>query len=280
MKVEYIFFMGTGKVGSDCLRILKNASGMVPLQCLSVEVEQIPTMEPLCRKLDVPYVRLSPLELKEYILQHKGQIIVISAHNEFLFPKEIVEQPNIRIINFHNAYLPDYRGRNAPTWEIYEDASYGGATWHVVDATVDTGGIIVQEKVAIEKDETALSLLMKCAKAGISLMREHVNEFLCGKYKAVLPDREGKLYLAKNLPNNGFLDTAWDIEQAYRFLRSMDYRPMDIMPLPKLVVGDKVYEIDDYEIRQSNGSSIDNSKQFCISSHKGDMELICSIKEL
>ena len=250
MKYNNILFMGTGMVGSACLKVIANSVGNKKLMCLAAEKEPIPTIKPVCRRLEIPYEQLSPVQVGDYLKKISENTLIISAHNSYLFSKDVVNQPNIKIINFHNAYLPYYRGRNAPTWAIYDGAKYSGATWHEVEASIDTGGIIVQEKVPVAGDETALSLLMKCARAGISLMREHVGEFLSGDYLASPAETKGRLYLSKELPNGGFLDKAWDMEQAYRFLRSMDYSPMDILPLPKVRLGEKFYEIDGYSIQE------------------------------
>lgn len=221
-----------------------------PIECLAVEKEQIPAMEPLCRRLEVPYRNLQTKDVKELLQQQERETLIISAHNEYIFPKEVIEKPNMRIINFHNAYLPDYRGRNAPTWAIYEGADHGGATWHEVEPSIDTGGIIVQEKVAIREDETGLSLLMRSAKAGIKLLREHVREFLNGEYRLKCPRRRGRLYLSRDIPNEGYLEPAWDMEQAYRFLRALDYSPLSILPMPRVRLGEKEYEISGYDIQK------------------------------
>ncbi|WP_051586368.1 formyltransferase family protein [Selenomonas sp. AE3005] len=279
MKPKQIFFMGTGTVGRECLKILKNATD-VPIEYLTVESEPIPTMEPLCRKLGILCRNLSSIEVKNLLMQQELETLIISAHNEYIFPKEVVKQHNVRLINFHNAYLPNYRGRNAPTWEIYEGAAYGGATWHEVEASIDTGGIIVQERVPIENVETALSLLMKCAKAGIKLMRENVGEFLGGDYLARSAEKKGRLYLAKELPNGGYLDTTWDMEQAYRFLRSMDYSPMNILPLPRVRLGDKVYGIEGYNLQKRQMFRKGERDSLKIQAWDGSLELVCNLREI
>ena len=279
MKAEQIFFMGTGTVGRECLGILKNAAGGMPIECLAMEKEQIPAMEPLCRRLEVPYRNLQTKDVKELLLQQERETLIISAHNEYLFPKEVIEKPNMRIINFHNAYLPDYRGRNAPTWAIYEGAEYGGATWHEVEPSIDTGDIIVQEKVAIREDETGLSLLMRSAKAGIKLLREHVREFLNGEYRLKRPRRRGILYLSGDIPNEGYLEPAWDMEQAYRFLRALDYSPLNILPMPRVRLGEKEYEISGYDIQKVKCPG-GGQKTFKIRSQDGMLELVCSLMEV
>lgn len=278
MAQKKIFFMGTGTVGRECLKILKNTVKGTQIECFAVENEVIPTMAPLCSKLEIPYRQVPIGDVGRLLLGNNGEILIISAHNEYIFPKEVVDSPNIKIINFHNAYLPNYRGRNAPTWEIYEGRAYGGATWHEVDASIDTGGIIVQEKVPVEEDETALSLLMKCARTGIRLMRENVGVFLSGDYVTRPTGTKGRLYLSKELPNGGFLDTSWDMEQAYRFLRSMDYRPMDILPLPRVRLKDTVYEIEGYGIREGKVNDLERNA-LRIMSNDGSFRLVCSLRE-
>ena len=75
--------------------------------------------------------------------------LIISASNNFLFPASLVAKPNITIINFHNALLPEYPGRNAPTWVIYMGEKETGITWHYVTAGVDEGNIIIQKRCEI-----------------------------------------------------------------------------------------------------------------------------------
>ena len=252
MMYEQVFFLGTGRVGSECLRILKDRCSMESLTCLAVEKEVIPTMQTTAKRLQVPYIFFEKNELKNFLMQQEKSTLLISAHNQYIFPKEVVEKYNLKIINFHNAYLPFYRGRNAPTWEIYNDEKFGGATWHEVNASIDTGKVIVQEKVLISQDEIALSLLMKCAQSGISLFKENVDSFLSGSYSAKELEQKTKLYKSNELPNEGFLDTNWDFASSYKFLRSMDYQQLKILPPPKINLNGNIYDIGGYELRNEN----------------------------
>ena len=112
-----------GVWGGACLQILAEACVSVPITCLSVEQYAIPTVENQCRQMGIPYLRMPPKELRLFLSQQEAKILLLSAHNSYIFPKEIVEKENFTIINFHNAYLPNYRGRNAPTWEIFTKKS-------------------------------------------------------------------------------------------------------------------------------------------------------------
>lgn len=246
MVYDKVYFIGTGKVGSECLKILSAHMDVKKLSCLSVEVDFVPIIKKQCERLNIKNVILSQKELYDYMLSIAEKVLVISAHNQYIFPKAIVAKENITIINFHNAYLPEYRGRNAPTWEIFNQEEHGGATWHLVDASVDTGNIIVQEKVFIDARDTALSLLMKCALSGIKLFKNNVDNFLNETYQIMPKVQPGRLYYSKELPNDGYLDIYWTYDKVCRFLRAMDYKGMDIIPLPLIELEGCVYNIENY----------------------------------
>lgn len=274
---EKIFFIGTGRVAKRCIEILKGRGKN--FVCLNVEKEKIPVVEPLCKRLNVEYKNFQPKELGEFLFALKEKSLIVSAHNSYIFPRRVVDKKNLTIINFHNAYLPYYRGRNAPTWEIYNGEKFGGATWHFVNSGIDTGKIIVQKKVPIAEDETALSLLMKSAEAGISLFEKHFDTLTSaaggGGGSRITNDDSGRLYLSREIPNDGYFDLSWDFEKAYRFLRATDYHGADIMPRPKIELKGEIYEIADYEISDSGTDG--EPEIFCVPSSQRNKFLRCRL---
>ena len=63
-----------------------------------------------------------------------------------------------RIINTHPAYLPEFPGAHAVRDALTAGVTQTGCTVHVVDEGVDTGPVLVQERVPIMAgdDESAL----------------------------------------------------------------------------------------------------------------------------
>lgn len=276
MTYNQIYFMGTGRVGGACLQILAEACASVPITCLSAEQYAIPTVENQCRQMGIPYLRMPPKELRLFLSQQEAKILLLSAHNSYIFPREIVEKENFTIINFHNAYLPNYRGRNAPTWEIFYQEKFGGATWHFVAPAVDTGMIIVQEKVPIQPDDTALSLLMKSAACGVSLLRQHIGSFLQKERMPHVPMSSGKLFLSSDIPNEGFYDTNWSLAKGYAFLRAMDYRGLPIMPVPRIRLEDRIYEIENYALEECASGG---GQMSCVLAEQDGSRLVCRLRE-
>lgn len=65
--------------------------------------------------------------------------------------------PN-RILNIHPSLLPKYPGKAAWEQALVDEAKITGCTVHYVDAGIDTGEVIMQEKVAILLDDTVETL--------------------------------------------------------------------------------------------------------------------------
>ena len=69
-----------------------------------------------------------------------------------------------KIINIHPSYLPKYKGLNTSVRALNNNEKFSGCTVHYVNARLDSGKIIMQKKVKIEKNESEASLDKKIIK--------------------------------------------------------------------------------------------------------------------
>ncbi len=246
MTFDKVFLIGNGRVADDCLRIM--AKRNIQAELIEIFEEKFKFSRKLCERLGVSYRHVDKKEVGSYLLGITEKVLIISAHNSYIFPQKICEKENLTIINLHIAYLPEYRGMNPPTWTIYNQEQYAGVTWHTVSSKIDNGGIIVRSKVDIDPDDTAMKLMMKCFKQGIVLFEEYLDSFLNETYSTFIPQNPNThLYLAKELPNDGMLDNSWNFEKTYAFLRSMDYSGSNLMRLPRVEKKGKIFEITRYQ---------------------------------
>ena len=72
-----------------------------------------------------------------------------------------------KIINIHPSLLPKYKGLNTHKRVLKSKEKYSGCTVHFVTSKSDSGKIISQKKVLIDKNETENSLKRKI------LIQEH-----------------------------------------------------------------------------------------------------------
>lgn len=81
-------------------------------------------------------------------------LIVLSGYMRIL-SKDFVEKYDRKIINIHPSMLPLYKGKNAIEQAFLDGKDIFGVTVHYVNAEVDDGEIILQERVS---DTFGLSL--------------------------------------------------------------------------------------------------------------------------
>ena len=80
---------------------------------------------------------------------------------------DFIKSFNGKILNIHPSLLPKYKGLNTHQRAISNSEKYSGCTVHFVNSRLDSGKIILQKKVKINKSETAKSLSKKI------LIQEH-----------------------------------------------------------------------------------------------------------
>lgn len=94
-----------------------------------------------------------------------ADVFVVVAYGKIL-PKEILDIPRLGCINIHASLLPEYRGAAPIQWAILDGKKKSGITTMMMDEGLDTGDILKQYEIDIEKKETAGSLFDKLAKLG------------------------------------------------------------------------------------------------------------------
>ena len=67
-------------------------------------------------------------------------------------------------MNIHPSLLPKYKGLNTHKRVLKSGEKYSGCTVHLVTQKLDSGKIILQKKVLIDKNETEDTLKMKILK--------------------------------------------------------------------------------------------------------------------
>lgn len=230
-----VIVIGYGKAAGDILKYIadRRSDYAYQLDFIEHEPHALSVTENICTERNIPFRRIPEKgALARYLDEISEKTLIVSASNNFLFPKTLVEKENITIMNFHNALLPDYPGRNAPSWVIYKGERETGITWHYVTAGVDEGSIIVQKRCEIGSDEKAYELterLMDLACEGFAECFDAVLEE-CAEAVPQKFSRKRRMYRSKEIPGEGFLDVAGDAEAAYRLLRSVDYGKSEIFP--------------------------------------------------
>ena len=106
--------------------------------------------------------------------------------------------PNLGCINIHPSALPYYRGPVPTAWAIENGETQFGITIHYMDEGIDTGDILIQEKHAINDDETGYELYTRAMTLGFDLFRNNFKKIINGEIKATPQIGIGSYYGKKN----------------------------------------------------------------------------------
>lgn len=112
-------------------------------------------------------------------------LIVLAGYMSILDP-ELIEAYRNRIINIHPSLIPKYCGKGFYGKLVHRAVLEGGemesgATVHFVDEGVDTGTIILQEKVPVEPGDTEDTLAARVLTVEHRLLPEAVKLFCDGE---------------------------------------------------------------------------------------------------
>ena len=92
-----------------------------------------------------------------WIKKQSPDLIVV--HTPYWVGKKIRDLVNNNIIGGHPGITPLYRGIHSPFWALYKnDAGNVGYSVFFLDAGVDTGDVIYQGKIEIEKGDSYITL--------------------------------------------------------------------------------------------------------------------------
>jgi methionyl-tRNA formyltransferase len=108
-------------------------------------------------------------EVEEHLRKLAPDAMVIIAYGQII-PARLLPIPRLGWINLHASLLPKYRGAAPIQWAIASGETVTGNTTMRIDAGMDTGEMLLQEKLQIGATETAPELAGRLAEMGAPLM--------------------------------------------------------------------------------------------------------------
>src|SRR4029434_4853527 len=109
--------------------------------------------------------RASDLQFLAELKSLTPQVIVVAAYGQLLRPA-LLTIPSLGCVNVHASLLPKYRGAAPINWALIQGERVTGVTIMLMDATLDTGPILLQAKLAIESFDDAGTLQERLATCG------------------------------------------------------------------------------------------------------------------
>ncbi|MDO8535405.1 MAG: methionyl-tRNA formyltransferase [Candidatus Omnitrophota bacterium] len=118
----------------------------------------------------------------EYLKKLNADLFVVVAFGQIL-KKEALGIPKLCCVNIHSSLLPKYRGAAPTNWSIMNGDTSSGVTIIKMNERMDEGDIILKKEIAIDKDDTNITLNEKLADVGAEGLMEAID--LIGSGKAI-----------------------------------------------------------------------------------------------
>jgi len=237
-----VAFAGTPEFASEALRAILAAGFEVPLVLTQPDrpagrgmklqaspVKQlaqqhgITVAQPHSLKLDGKY----PDEAKaahEALLAAAPDVLVVAAYG-LILPQWTLDLPRLGCLNIHGSLLPRWRGAAPIHRAIEAGDAETGITIMQMDAGLDTGDMLLIEKVAIQPEDTTATLHDRLAALGGRLIVEALECAACNGLKPTPQPTEGVNYAHKIEKAEAAIDWSLPAAQIARRVRAFDPFP-------------------------------------------------------
>ncbi|HEU0117950.1 MAG TPA: methionyl-tRNA formyltransferase [Alphaproteobacteria bacterium] len=178
----------------------------------------------------------------------KLDIAVVAAYG-LILPKAILDAPKFGCLNIHASLLPRWRGAAPIQRAILAGDSQSGVTIMQMDEGLDTGAMLLADKVAITDKTTAGSLHDDLMAMGSKLIIKAVEGRANGTLKATPQPEAGVTYAAKLTREDGRIDWSKSASEIERQIRGLQPWPGCFFML-----GNEAIKVQGAEIADKSGT--------------------------
>lgn len=226
-----ILFMGTAELSCPSLK------GLVAAPDFSVVAVVTQPDRPKGRELrpQPSPVKLAALELGLPVLQPERarsesfiqalielqpDLIVVVAYGQIL-PQAILDIPRFGCLNVHTSLLPQYRGAAPIQWAIVNGEAETGVTIMKMDAGLDTGDILLQDRTPILSQDNSETLHDRLARMGAELLLKAIPALVSGSLLPRPQPAAGGSYAARIKKEDGHIDWSQPAQAILNRLRGL-----------------------------------------------------------
>ena len=142
-----------------------------------------------------------------------------------ILPDEVFSMPPRGCVNLHASLLPRYRGAAPINWALINGDQETGLTTFFIRREIDTGDMILQEKIAIGPDETAGELHDRMADLGGDMLVKTMDLIESGNFSLLKQNSDKVTPAPKLSPELGRIDWEKTAKEIHNLIRGLSPRP-------------------------------------------------------
>ena len=237
-----IIFMGTPELACASLRALIRSSNC---QIAAVVTQpdrpkgrelklHPPPVKEIATQESLPVLQPERARDAKFIQELRAlqpDLIVVAAYGHIL-PESILELAPFGCVNVHTSLLPKYRGAAPIQWAILNGEFETGVTIMKMDAGLDTGDLLAQERIPIHPNDNSQTLHNRLAIVGAELLLRTIPDFVTGTLQPRPQPVEGVSHAPKIKKQDGQINWFQPARAVWNRVRAMTPWPGAFTHLP------------------------------------------------
>lgn len=237
MVKKKIFFLGSKKIGLECLKILHKNQNKLNYEIVGVLTNiKSENIKKYSLKNNIKLCN----SLEEFLNLDEVDITISVQFDKILNLDHILKAKELAI-NLHMAPLPEYRGCNQFSLAIIENRNIFGTTIHKLDKGIDSGDILFESRFEIPKDCWVDDLYALTYQKSLTLFQDSLSKIINMDYELtpqlnLQKSRGSSLHYRNEINKLKRIDLSWDTDKINRYIRATS---MNGFEPPFTVIGGK-----------------------------------------
>jgi len=225
--LNFVFF-GTPEVASKTLEILKENGYLPSLIVTSPDKPQgrkmiitPPPVKVWAEKNNIPYIQPKDLDSAQVrpVQGPVQDLFIVVAYGKII-PEKLINIPKLGTINIHYSLLPKYRGASPLESALLNGDDTTGITIQQMAFKLDSGPILAQKEISIDKDQTKNGLRDELIKIGGDLLCQTIPSIINQTIIKKPQDESKATHCAKIKKEDGEININDDGEKNYNKYRA------------------------------------------------------------
>jgi folate-dependent phosphoribosylglycinamide formyltransferase PurN len=153
-------------------------------------------------------------------------------------------------VNYHNGYLPHYKGLWAGHWSIYQGEESSGYAFHVMEEGVDTGPIIARGLVPILESDSPASLERRKTESARKDVGKVLDAMLLGVLEPIPQSAQGSYFSERRSKPMWTIEDPGHLSAEEIYLRLRCFAPLQIL------IDDTSYPVTSLKSNKNKSASL------------------------
>lgn len=227
-------FMGTPDFAVPCLEVLQAKTEVLAVITQPDRPKgrghnlQASPVKQKALEYNLPVLQPEKIKTEEFTAELERlqpDLIVVVAFGQIL-SQRILDIPSLGCVNVHASLLPRYRGAAPIHWSIINGEKETGVTTMLMDAGLDTGDMLLKDKVTITEEMTTEELHDQLMAMGGKLLAETIDGLGNGTITPEKQDDSISNYAGMLNKETGHIDWSKSAVEIHNLIRGLNSWPV------------------------------------------------------